>query len=153
MTLKIYYFKHGEEAYDADSDCIRQSKITTEILSYDRPKAEDYLWIYPLESLAESKMQSTTKDVFLLGAVDNVEAVIAESDEYIWMVVPIELLNERLDKRTKQFGKSLSERKLILSAYHKMSAAHKSGIFTLDATKPVEKIADDLLNHTKLADR
>ncbi len=85
----------------------------------------------------------------MLGNPDNLEEVKAAADEYIWMAIPLDVLNERLDTRSKEYGKSASERQLILSVHKEMSAAIDPRAFRLDATKPVESIADDLLNHTK----
>lgn len=148
-TLVHELRNRGEEAYDTDVECIRRSKLTGEAVNYERAKAEGYDWIYPTESLRELKTKSHTKNVFLIGNIDNFEEVKSAADEYIWMAIPLDVLNERLDNRIKEYGKSASERQLIFSVYKEMSAALDSRVFTLDATKPVEKIADDLLNHLK----
>jgi len=148
-TLMHELRSRGKEAHDTDVDCIRRSKQTGESLNYDRAKIEGYEWIYPTESLKKLKTQSSTKDVFLLGSIDNFHEVIAAADEYIWMTIPLDLLTERLDKRTKQYGKSDSERKSILALYKEMSVAINPELFTLDATKSVESIADDLLDHVE----
>ncbi len=140
----------GKEAHDTDAECVRRSKLTGNTLSYEQAKAEGgYDWVYPTDSLRKLKQQSSTADVYLLGNVDNFEEVMAAADEYIWMAIPLDVLNERLDKRSKKYGKSASERQLILSVYREMSAAVGAETFTLDATKPVKSIADDLLGHTQ----
>ncbi len=148
-TLMHELRNRGKEAHDTDVDCIRRSKQTGEILNYERAKAEGYEWIYPSESLNKLKAQSGTKDIFLLGSIDNPDEVIAIADEYIWMTIPLDLLVERLDKREKEYGKSDSERQTIVALYKEMSATIDAGLFTLDATKSVESIADDLLDHIK----
>jgi len=148
-TLMHELRSRGKEAHDTDVECIRRSKLTGEAVNHERGKAEGYDWIYPGEALRKLKTQSSTKDVFLLGSIDNFEEVKAAADEYIWMAIPLDVLNERLDKRSKEYGKSASERQLILSVYKEMSAVMNPGVFTLDATKSVESIADDLLDHIK----
>ncbi len=148
-TLMHELRERGEEAYDADVDCIRASKVTGEIISYEEAKKEGYDWIYPEEALQKLTEKSATKDIFLLGFVDNLQAVKDAADEFIWMSIPLDVLVQRLDTRQKEYGKSERERKLILDLYEKMSKALEPGTFTLDATKPVEAIADDLLTHVK----
>jgi hypothetical protein len=139
--------RRGKEAHDTDVECIRRSRLTGEALDREKGKAEGYDWIFPTEELNKLKIQSATKDIFLLGNIDNFEEVKAAADEFIWMNISPDVLNERLDKRVKDYGKSASERELILSVYEKMSTAIGPEVFTLDATQPVEKIADDLLDH------
>ena len=63
------------------------------------------------------------------------------------MSIPLATLLARLDTRQKEYGKSASERQSILSLYEKMKSDIGPTTFTLDATKPVERIADDLLAH------
>src|SRR6266403_432893 len=104
-TLMNELRSRGKEAHDTDTKCVRQSKINGEILNYERAKAEGYNWVYPLESLRKLKRQSSTKDVFLLGNIDNLEEVRAASDEYIWMAIPLDVLDDRLVKRSKEYGK------------------------------------------------
>lgn len=148
-TLMHELRSRGKEAHDTDVECIRQSKLTGETLNYERAKIEGYDWIYPIDSLRKLKTLSSAKDVFLLGSIDNSEEVKATADEYIWMTIPLDLLTERLDKRSKEYGRSNSERQSIVALYKEMSATIDPRIFTLDSTRPVESIADDLLGHIK----
>ena len=148
-TLMHELRKRGQDAHDTDTECIRRSKLTGEVVDYERAKVEGYDWIYPLESLNTLKAQSASRNVFLLGSIDNFNDVQAAADEFIWMAIPLNVLNDRLDKRTKEFGKSASERQRILAGYNEMTATIGSEIYTLDATKPVERIADELLGHIK----
>jgi len=147
-TLMHELRRLGEEAHDTDTECIRCSKRTGEPIGYDEAKRDGYDWIYPGEALQKLKAQSRTKNIFLLGSIDNSDEVKAAADEYIWMSIPRETLVSRLETRQKEYGKSDSERQLILALYEKMSSAHDAATtFTLDATKPVEDIAKDLLAH------
>jgi hypothetical protein len=68
------------------------------------------------------KIQSRAKSIFLLGSIDNFDEVKAAADEYIWMNIPLETLIARLDTREKEYGKSDSERQLILALYKTMSS-------------------------------
>jgi gluconate kinase len=149
-TLMRELHNRGIEAHDTDAECIRRSRLTGEALTYEQAKNEGgYDWIYPTAALKKLKSQSNNKDIYLLGNVDNLDELKADADEFIWMDIPLDVLNERLDKRTKEYGKTASERKLILSVYEKFRSTVEPEIFTLDATKSVEHIADDLLEHTK----
>lgn len=147
-TLMKELQKREIEAHDTDVDCIRRSRITGNPLTQEQARVEGgYDWIYPLENLRNLKKASSSRDVFLFGNVDNFQEIKDIADDYIWMDVPLDVLNERLDKRTKEYGKSDTERGLILSVYKEMKSSIDPDVFTLDATKPVELIADDLLNH------
>ena len=139
--------RRGEDAYDTDVECVRCSKQTGEPISYEEAKKEGYDWIYPAEALQELKAQSRGKNIFLLGSIDNFDEVKSAADEYIWMTIPLDTLITRLDTREKEYGKSASERQSIFTLQKKMESALEPTTFTLDATKPVEKIADDLLAH------
>jgi ribose 1,5-bisphosphokinase PhnN len=146
-TLMHELRRRGEEAHDTDTECIRYSKQTGEIIGYEQAKKEGYDWIYPTEVLRELKARSRTKNVFLLGSIDNFDEVRAAADEYIWMTIPLDILTHRLDTREKEYGKSNSERQLILALYKRMVSTLAPTTFTLDATRSVGDIADSLLAH------
>jgi thymidylate kinase len=146
-TLMNELRRRGEAAHDTDTECIRCSKQTGKPIGYEEAKRDGYDWIYPTEHLQRLTAQSRTKNVFLLGSIDNFNEVKTAADEYIWMAIPLDVLLHRLDTREKEYGKSDSERQLIVGLYEKMQSTLTSITFTLDATKPVEDIADDLLTH------
>lgn len=146
-TLMNELRRRGEEAHDTDVECVRCSKATGLPISYEEAKRDGYDWVYPPKSLQKLKLQSHGKNVFLLGTVDNFNEVKLAADEYIWMTIPLDVLLTRLNTREKAYGKSPSERESILSLNEKMRSDIGPEVFTLDATKPVELIADDLLTH------
>lgn len=146
-TLMHELRRRGEEAHDMDVECIRLSKFTNKVLNYDEAKKEGYNWIYPTKTLEHLKELSSTKNVFLLGIVDNFEEIKDAANEFIWMSIPLDTLVQRLDSRQKEYGKSERERKLIFDLYKEMSETLETSTFILDARKPVEAIADDLLVH------
>lgn len=146
-TLMHELRRRGEDAHDADTECIRCSKQTGEPITYEEAKRDGYDWIYPPNVLQKLKTQSLTKNIFLLGSIDNLDEVKAAADEFIWMTIPLSVLFNRLNAREKEYGKSASERRLIVDLYKKMESAITPSTFTLDATKSVSEIADDLLAH------
>jgi ribose 1,5-bisphosphokinase PhnN len=146
-TLMHELRRRGEEAHDTDTECVRRSKQTGKVIGYEEAKKYGYDWIYPAEHLQLLKAQSRAKNIFLLGSIDNFDEVKAAADEYIWMTIPLDVLVHRLDTREKEYGRSTSERQLILALYQKMQSAISPTTFTLDATKSVASIADDLLAH------
>jgi gluconate kinase len=148
-TLMEELRQREEEAHDTDSESIRVSKVTGKVLSYKEAKENGYSWIYSKEALHKLKDLSFSKDVFLLGFPDNLQEVKDTASEYIWMSIPRNELIKRLDSRQKEYGKSVRERNLILAQYEKMNKTIEPGTFTLDATKPVNAIADDLLTHIR----
>jgi thymidylate kinase len=146
-TLMHELQRRGEEAHDTDTECIRCSKQTGEPIGYEEAKRDGYNWIYPAEHHQSLKARSRAKNIFLLGSVDNFDEVKAAADEYVWMTIPLDVLIHRLDTREKEYGKSDSERQLIVELYEKMESAITPSTLTLDATKSVGEIADDLLAH------
>jgi hypothetical protein len=146
-TLMHELHRRGEEAHDTDTECIRCSKQTGEPITYEEAKRDGYDWIYPSETLQKLKTSSLAKNIFLLGSIDNFDEVKTAADEFIWMAIPLPVLINRLDTREKEYGKSDSERQLIVDLYEKMISAIAPSTFTLDATRSVGEIADDLLAH------
>lgn len=147
-TLMHELLRRGEEAHDTDTQCNRVSKLTNKTLNYEEAKKEGgYNWIYPKDALYKLKELASGKNVYLLGSIDNFNEVKDVADEYIWMSIPLDELNRRLDSRQKEYGKSASERKLILDLHKEMSEVIEPNTFILDSTKPVETIADDLIAH------
>jgi thymidylate kinase len=146
-TLMHELHRRSEEAHDTDTECIRCSKQTGEPISYEEAKRDGYNWIYPPETLQRLKTESLAKNIFLLGSIDNFDEVRAAADEFIWMTIPLPILLDRLRTREKEYGKSDSEKELIVDLYEKMQSAITPSTFTLDATKPVRDIADNLLAH------
>ena len=144
-TLVQELRKHGEEAHDADDECVRVSQTTGKVIDHER---EPFNWIYPKESLNNLKSLSKNKNVFLAGSVDNFQDVYSASDEYIWMDIPLDLLINRLDSRSKKYGKSKKERQYLINLHKEMETVIGKDVFRLDSTKPAEQIADDLLKYT-----
>lgn len=146
-TLMHELRRRGEEAHDTDDECVMISKQTGNLIDYDERKNEPYDWVYPTKMLQKLKSRSSSKNVFLLGSVDNWDEVYATADEYIWMYISLDGLIKRLDGRLKAYGKSSSERQSIIDLHREMSTVMGPKTFTLDAAKPVEHIDEDLLAH------
>lgn len=144
-TLTHELLRRGEEAHDTDDECIMLSKKTGKIVNYEDRKNDPYDWIYPTEKLKHLKELSKTKNVFLLGSVDNWDEVRAAADEYVWMEIPLDVLQKRLDERHDDYGNSASERESIIRLHKEMEEMGHPNAFKLDATRLIEQIADDLL--------
>lgn len=125
-TLMHELRRRGEEAHDTDTECIRCSKQTGKAIGYEEAKRDGYDWICPAEHLQLLKTQSRAKNIFLLGSIDNFDEVKVAADEYIWMSIPLELLVDRLNTREKEYGKSDSERQLILMSCDHLPCAYNS---------------------------
>ena len=149
-TLTQELRRRGEEAHDTDDECIMLSKKTGKIVAYEDRKRDPYNWVYPLEKLNKLKELSRTKNVFLLGSIDNFDEVRPFIDEYVWMDIPLDELLRRLDQRHDDYGNSPSERQSIINLHKEMEEMGHPKAFKLDATKPIEQIADDLLAHARV---
>ena len=65
------------------------------------------------------------------------------------MDVNVDTLNERLDNRPdNDWGKSKSERKLILRLHATKEDVPSSGI-VIDATQPLVSVVDEILSHVR----
>ena len=146
-TLVKELCRRGEEAHDTDDECIMISKKTGKVVEYENRKNDPYDWVYPMEKLRELKELSKTKNVFLTGSIDNYDEVRPAIDDYVWMEIPLDELLKRLAQRHDDYGNSDSERQSIIELHKEMEEMGHPKAFKLDATNPVERIADDLLAH------
>lgn len=148
-TLVKELRRRGEEAHDTDDECIMVSKKTGIVVAYENRKSDPYDWVYPMEKLQELKELSKTKNVFLTGSIDNYDKVRPSIDDYVWMEIPLDELLKRLAQRHDDYGNSDSERLSIIELHKEMKAMGHPKAFKLDATKPIEQVADDLLAHAR----
>lgn len=147
-TLAHELLHRGVRAYDMDNECVRMAKDEDTVVSYEDAKLYGYRWIYPSNILYEHVQSALNTDIYLLGIVDNLEDVKSIAHEFIWMHIPKDTLIKRLADRKKHYGKSERERELILRQYEDMNSSIDPTTFILDATRPVQEIANDPLIHT-----
>jgi thymidylate kinase len=95
--------------------------------------------------LAENQDNEVT---FFCGGARNFNAFIDLFDKVFILDVDAETVNERLDNRPDDWGKSKSERELILRL-HATKEDLPSGGIVIDATQPLVSVVDEILSHVR----
>ena len=105
---------------------------------------EDNHWdVEKVRRLAANQDDEVT---FLCGGSRNFKQFIDLFDEVFILDVDGETLNQRLDSRPDDWGKSKSERELILRLHATKEDIPHSGI-VIDATQPLVSVVDEILSH------
>jgi hypothetical protein len=102
------------------------------------------LWdVEKVKSLAANQDDEST---FFCGGSRNFNEFIDLFDKVFVLDVDVGTLNERLNKRPDYWGKSKSERELILRL-HATKEDLPSGGIVIDATQPLVSVVDKILSH------
>ena len=126
-----------------------------------RPSVENYRtpewyavhqWGYSVERAAQFASEVSDGVGFLCGSGANENEIWRLIDKPFYLDVDEATLRERLATRTSNdFGKTEYELQNILQWHRNMAAnARRFGIERLDASRPVEEIADELLSRCGL---
>ncbi|HET8708778.1 MAG TPA: hypothetical protein VFL85_00700 [Candidatus Saccharimonadales bacterium] len=153
--------KHrGYEAYDVDERGPVTAKWHNNITGYVHPKSsintedrtpefiKNHSWNVPRQEVLELLAKSTTRAVFVAGAIAN-EAEIQDLFQTIFVLqIDDETLKYRLMNRIdNDWGKHPHELEQSLEHNRKMHEVYESlGYTTIDATQPLDNIVDEILN-------
>jgi dephospho-CoA kinase len=147
----------GYEAYDVDEDGM--AKWHNNDTGYIHPKSSvkshqrtpDFLaahsWKVPRQEVEELAKQAKDKNIFLCGVVANEKEVWDLFGKVIALTVDEDTLKHRIQSRTNNdFGKSEHEFEQILGWQATVGEAYrKFGHVTLDATRPINQVVDDVV--------
>jgi len=105
---------------------------------------ENHIWdVDKVRELVEDK---TDKFTFFCGGSRNFYKFIDLFDGTFLLEVDVDTLNERLDKRPENgWGKKISERELILKLHQSKEDIPQDGII-IDATQPLQKVVDNIVD-------
>jgi len=133
--------RRGYVSINGDRELRHQGRLSsTEI------RHEHNLWdVEKVRRLAANQDDEVT---FFCGGSRNFKQFIDLFDEVFILDVDAETLNERLDSRPDDWGKSKSERELILRLHATKEDIPSSGI-VLDATQPLVIVVDEILSHVQ----
>ena len=104
-----------------------------------------HIWdVEKVRTLAAERSDAVT---FFCGGSRNFKQFIDVFDAVFILDVDAQTLNERLDRRSEDdWGKRKSERDLVLRLHATKEDTPGHGIL-LDATQPLDRIVDEILNH------
>ena len=107
---------------------------------------EHNLWdVEKVRRLAANQDDEVT---FFCGGSRNFKQFLDLVDEVFILDVDAETLMERLDSRPDDWGKSNTERELILHLHATKEDIPSSGI-VVDATQPLASVVDQILSHVR----
>jgi thymidylate kinase len=162
-TVRSELLKRGFEAHDVDEDGLKQWRdkktkvfksnlhLSWSAASKDFKETHD-LDVVPekIKAIADS---ADAKPVFLCGSTGNEKELWNYFDKVFCLSIDSQTLHERIKHRKNNtFGKNKEEFQNILR-WHKGSdeAYTKFGATLIDATQPVEKIVNEILEHSHAA--
>lgn len=139
--------RRGYAAVDGDNELAYQGDPQTGDKTEGRSH-EHHIWdVEKVKALVSNKDDEAT---FFCGGSRNFHGFIELFDEIFILDVDAETLNERLENRfDNDTGKSKSEREFILRL-HKTKEDIPSGGVTIDATRPLEQVVEEILTCTQV---
>ena len=136
--------RRGYVAIHGDRELRYQGRPTT--FSSPETRHEHNLWdVEKVRRLAANQDDEVT---FFCGGSRNFKQFIDLFDEVFILDVDAETLSERLDSRPDDWGKSKSERELVLRLHATKEDIPSPGI-VLDATQPLVSVVDEILSHVR----
>lgn len=151
--------ERGFEAYDTDEDGL--AKWQHNQTGYVHPKSSvkkeqrtpaflaEHSWNVPRQEVEELAVRAEHKPIFLCGAIGNQDALRDLFAGIFMLYVDNETLLHRLATRTNNdWGSQPHERELTLQHNQYVYEAHKRlGSIIIDASRPVDAVADDIVEH------
>ena len=104
--------------------------------------------IWDVEKVRRLAANQDDEVTFFCGGSRNFQRFIDLFDEIFILDVDVETLNERLDSRDDDWGKSERERALILRLHATKEDTPKGGV-VVDATQPLAGVVDEILSHVR----
>jgi broad-specificity NMP kinase len=136
--------RRGYAAIHGDRELRYQGRPTT--FASPQNRHEHNLWdVEKVRGLAANQDDEVT---FFCGGSRNFKQFIDLFDEVFILDVDAATLNERLDSRPDDWGKSQSERELILRLHATKEDIPSSGI-VIDATQRLDSVVDEILSHVR----
>jgi hypothetical protein len=153
--------RRGYEAYDVDEAGPVTAKWHNKQTGYIHPKSSvkahqrtpEFLsvhaWRVSREDMKSLAEQAGTKNVFLGGAIDNLDEIKDLLKAIFALVVDNDTLKYRLLTRVdNDWGKSPHELQLALDWNEVAHRSHtKKAHIIIDATQPVDKVVDEIVSY------
>lgn len=134
--------RRGYAAIHGDRELRSQGRPT----SFASPKIRHEHNLWDVEKVRRLAAKQDNDMTFFCGGSRNFKQFIDLFDEVFILDVDAATLSERLDSRPDDWGKSQSERELILHLHTTKEDLPSTGI-VLDATQPLVSVVDEILRH------
>ena len=136
--------RRGYAAIHGDRELRYQGRPTT----FASPAIRHAQNIWDVEKVRRLAANQDDEATFFCGGSRNFKQFIDLFDEVFILDVDAATLNERLDIRPDDWGKSQSERELILRLHATKEDIPSTGI-VIDATQPLVSVVDQILSHVR----
>ena len=136
--------RRGYAAIHGDRELRYQGRPTT----FASPQIRHANNLWDVEKVRRLAANQDDEVTFFCGGSRNFKQFIDLFDEVFILDVNAETLNERLDSRPDDWGKSKSEREFILCLHATKEDIPSSGI-VLDATQPLVSVVDEILRYVR----
>ncbi len=151
--------KRGYEAYDIDKGIAHYyNKVTgkqSEWLGSAEARTKEWHekndYIMDRAHVESFSKEAKDKLIFLCGTTQNDIKVLDLFDRVVYLYLDEDTLKRRMaNRQPNEFAFAEHEKKAILS-WHKSSeeSYRKRGAIMIDATQPIEKVSDDILDKVK----
>ncbi len=144
----------GYEVYDADEKLSfwankstgERASASDHTLTTDQKFFDEHDWYMDKSGVKKLAEKATNKPIFICGSVANEKEVWGDFEKVFCLYIDDESLIKRIKNRAdKDFGKSEHELAHLLKLNQAVQSKYKSlGAKIIDATQPVEKIADEI---------
>ena len=124
----------------------RESQKTAGFSNEAEAQHASNLW--NVEKVKELAANHDSEVTFFCGGSRNFQQFIDVFDEVFILEVDAKTLNERLDNRPDDWGKSKNQRELILRLHTTKEDLPGNGV-ALDATQPLASVVDKILSHIR----
>ena len=159
-ALSLEVRNRGYNTYDTDDDALaRWQNIET---GYIHPKSsvkpadrtaeflQTHLWNVPREFVEDIAKENKVSTAFICGVANNMDQIRDLFSGIFALTVDEETLRHRIANRTNNdWGKQPHELAQILEAHRTtLDTYTRLGYMTIDATRPIETVADEILAYT-----
>jgi len=150
--------RRGFEAYGTDEDDLAGfyhletgKKTSPNLTAKERTEKwrKYHEWKVPTEKVEALRLNAHSKPIFLCGVVANDADFWSKFAQVFCLYLPSEETKHRIENRTNNdFGKNAHELASILEwASYSKTQYKKLGAVLIDATLPVKKVTDEIIDH------
>ena len=136
--------RRGYTAIHGDRELRRRGRPIT----FSSPETRHQHNLWDVEKVRRLVANQEDEVTFFCGGSRNFKEFIDLFDEVFILDVDAETLNKRLDSRPDDWGKSRSERELILRLHATKEDIPGRGI-VLDAAQPLASLVDEILSYVR----
>jgi len=147
LQRRRYQVVHGDRVLARTGDAVTGRPLQEPTTGWSaEQKHQHHIWdIDQLQALVADKSRPVA---FFCGGSRNSASFINLFDQVFVLEIDAETLNRRLDARPDEFGNQPEERALVLRL-HRTREDLPSGGVSIDATRSVTEVVDEILRHVE----